>query len=70
MFRYNDELSEQAVYDRLLQAIRLSPNVPEKIKADKKSITQNKFYQDRKKQYNERKKETYKKMKNRRDNHE
>lgn len=70
VFRYNDDLSEQAVYDRLLQAIRLSPNIPENIKTNKKSITQNKFYQDRKKQYNERKKETYKKMKKRRDNHE
>ena len=70
IFRYNDMLTEQAVYDRLLQAIRLSPHVPENIKTNKKSITQNKFYQDRKKQYNERKKETYKKMKKRRDNHE
>lgn len=70
VFRYNDELTEQAVYDRLLQAIRISPHVPEKAKLNKKSITQNKFYQDRKKQYNERKKETYRKMKKRRDNHE
>lgn len=70
VFRYNDELTEQAVYDRLLQVIRLSPNVPSGVKENKTSITQNKFYQDRKKQYNQRKKETYKKMKSRRKNHE
>ena len=70
VFRYNDELTEQAVYDRLLQVVRLSSNVPSKIKENKTSITQNKFYQDRKKQYNQRKKETYKKMKSRKKNHE
>lgn len=70
VFRYNDELTEQAVYDRLLQVIRLSSNVPSEVKENKTSITQNKFYQDRKKQYNQRKKETYKKMKSRRKNHE
>jgi len=70
VFRYNDELTEQAVYDRLLQVIRLSPHVPNKDKKNKSSITQNKFYQNRKKEYNKRKKEVYKKMKNRRKNHE
>lgn len=70
VFRYNDELTEQAVYDRLLQAIRSSPHVPNKDKENKSSITQNKFYQNRKKEYNKRKKEVYKKMKNRRKNHE
>lgn len=70
VFRYNDELTEQAVYDRLLQAIRSSSHVPNKDKENKSSITQNKFYQNRKKEYNKRKKEVYKKMKNRRKNHE
>ena len=70
VFRYNDELTEQAIYDRLLHVIRMSPYIPSKIKENKSSITQNKFYQDRKKQYNKRKKEAYKKMKNRRNNHE
>lgn len=70
VFRYNDELTEQAVYDRLLQAIRSSPHVSNKDKENKSSITQNKFYQNRKKEYNKRKKEVYKKMKNRRKNHE
>lgn len=70
VFRYNDELTEQAVYDRLLQAIRSSPYVSSKDKENKSSITQNKFYQNRKKEYNKRKKEVYKKMKNRRKNHE
>lgn len=49
VFRYNDELTEQAVYDRLLQAIRSSPHVSNKDKENKSSITQNKFYQNRKK---------------------
>ena len=70
VFRYNDDLTEQAVYDRLLQVIRDSPLVPETQKKNKKSITQNKLYQERKKQYNERKKDLYRKMKNRKDNHE
>ncbi len=70
VFRYNDELTEQAVYDRLLHAIRLSPYVPFKDKENKTSITQNKFYQDRKKQYNQKKKEAYKRMKSRKKNHE
>ena len=70
VFRYNDDLSEQAVYDRLLHALRSSKLVPQEEKKNKKSITHNKFYQDRKKQHNERKKEAYKKMKSRRDNHE
>lgn len=70
VFRYNDDLSEQAVYDRLLHALRSSELVPQEEKKNKKSITHNKFYQDRKKQHNERKKEAYKKMKSRRDNHE
>lgn len=70
VFRYNDELTEQAVYDRLIEAIRSSPNIPIEIKKSKKSITHNKFYQDRKKQYNERKKDAYKRMKQRKNNHE
>lgn len=70
VFRYNDELTEQAVYDRLLYALRHSELVPVNIKKNKQSITQNKFYQDRKKQHNERKKEAYRKMKKRKDNHE
>ena len=56
VFRYNDDLSEQAVYDRLLHALRSSELVPQEEKKNKKSITHNKFYQDRKKQHNERKK--------------
>lgn len=70
VFRYNDELTEQAVYDRLLYALRNSELVPTNVKKNKQSITQNKFYQERKKKHNERKKEAYRKMKNRKDNHE
>lgn len=70
VFRYNDDLSEQAVYDRLLEAIRMSPLVPREQKKNKKSITHNKIYQERKKQHNERKKDLYKKMKSRKNNHE
>jgi hypothetical protein len=70
VFRYNDLLTEQAVYDRLLDAIRSSEFIPQKDKVDKTSITQNKFYQQAKKNYNQRKKDSYKKMKQRRKNHE
>lgn len=70
VFRYNDLLTEQAVYDRLLDAIRNSESLPDKDKDNKTSITHNKFYQEAKKRHNERKKEVYKKMKQRRKNHE
>ena len=70
VFRYNDSLTEQAVYDRLLDAIRTSEAVSEKDKNNKTSITHNKYYQEAKKRHNERKKEAYKKMKQRRKNHE
>lgn len=70
VFRYNDELTEQAVYDRLLYALRNSDLVPDKVKKNKQSITQNKYYQERKKKHSERKKEAYRKMKKRKDNHE
>ncbi len=70
VFRYNDALDEQAVYDRLLEALRSSPLVPDIEKKNKTSITHNKFYQDRKKEHNDRKKVAYRKAKNKRDNHE
>lgn len=70
VFRYNDSLSEQSVYDRLLDAIRNSDFIPVEEKKNKKSITQNKFYQESKKRYNQKKKENYRKMKQRKGNHE
>lgn len=61
VFRYNDSLTEQSVYDRMLEAVRSSNLIEEKPK--KKSITSSSFYQQRKKNNSEYKKMLYKKIK-------
>lgn len=61
VFRYNDMLTEQSVYDRMLDAIRNSEFKPDK--KIKKSITKSPSYQEAKKRNSERKKEAYKKAK-------
>lgn len=66
VFRYNDMLTEQSVYDRILDAIRSSEFKPEK--KIKKSLTSSEYYQKSKKKNSERKKEAYKKMKDKRKN--
>ncbi len=68
VFRYNDLLTEEAVYDRMLQAIRSAE--PIENKTSKKSVTTNKYYQEQKKKYNKRKKDLYKKMKNKKKYHD
>ena len=68
VFRYNDLLTEEAVYDRMLQAIRSAE--PIKNKSTKKSVKNNKYYQEQKKKYNKRKKDLYRKMKNRKKYHD
>jgi len=69
VFRYNDLLTEEAVYDRIMQAIRnAKPEVGQKSK--KRSIKNNKYYQEQKKKYNKRKKEMYQKMKNKKKYHD
>ena len=69
VFRYNDSLTEQSVYDRLLDALRQNPLVPKEKKINK-SITQNQFYQASKERYNQSKKDMYKKAKRGRGTHE
>jgi very-short-patch-repair endonuclease len=66
VFRYNDMLTEQSVYDRMLDAIRNS-EFKKDIKI-KKSVTQNPLYQKAKKNNSERRKEAYRKMKEKRKN--
>ena len=61
VFRYNDSLTEDAVYSRILEAIRATGFVPEK--KYKKSITSSAAYQDAKKRNSEYKKTLYKKLK-------
>lgn len=61
VFRYNDLLNEQAVYDRMIEAIRLSkPSIETK---KKKSVTDNPVYQEAKKKNSESRKKYYRKMK-------
>jgi hypothetical protein len=66
VFRYNDMLTEQSVYDRMLDAIRNS-EFKKEVKV-KKSIKDNPSYQKAKKNNSERRKEAYKKMKEKRKN--
>jgi len=61
VFRYNDLLTEQAVYDRMLTAIRETDFVPKS--TNKKSISSNPAYQEAKKKNSEYKKKLYKKIK-------
>lgn len=62
VFRYNDLLTEEAVYDRMLQAIRSAkPDVKDKLK--KNNLKDNKYYQEQKKKHNKRKRDMYQKIK-------
>jgi hypothetical protein len=67
VFRYNDKLTEDAVYERMISAIRQSSAVPLK-KIKKPSITKSSYYQERKKRYNDTNKKRYKELKNKNDN--
>jgi len=66
VFRYNDKLTEDSVYDRIIQAIRESP-VDTTTKIKKPSISQYNYYQERKKRYNDSKKKRYKELKKKND---
>lgn len=66
VFRYNDQLTEQSVFDRLLQAIRESPYVREQ--KVKNSIRDNDFYKAVKKKKSEERKRIYREMKEKRKN--
>lgn len=63
VFRYNDLLTEQSVYDRIIDAIRSSEHIPKQNKT--RSIKENPFYIKSKKKNSEKRKEYYKKMKDR-----
>lgn len=66
VFRYNDSLNEQAVYDRMIEAIRSSrPSIEIK---KKKSIKDNALYQEAKKKNSENRKKYYHKMKEKKKN--
>lgn len=62
VFRYNDSLTEQSVYDRMLDAIRDTPIEPLS-KKKKYSVVNSDFYQDMKKKNSEYRKSMYRKMK-------
>lgn len=62
VFRYNDSLTEQSVYDRILESIRSSEHVVSKA-TNKKSIKDNPFYQEAKKKNAQYRKELYRKIK-------
>jgi len=62
VFRYNDSLTEQIVYDRMLDAIRDTPIEP-LAKKKKYSVVNSDFYQDMKKKNSEYRKSIYRKMK-------
>jgi very-short-patch-repair endonuclease len=66
VFRYNDLLTEDAVYQRMLQAIRDSGCVPKV--STKKSIASSDYYLQAKKRNSDYKKQLYKKMKDSKNN--
>lgn len=61
IFRYNDSLTEDSVYSRILDAIRGSSFVPDK--KNKKSIKDSQAYQEAKKRNSEYRKKLYKRIK-------
>jgi hypothetical protein len=62
VFRYNDLLTEESVYVRMLEAIRSNPWKKEE-DTKKKSIKDNPYYQLQKKKHSERQKELYRSAK-------
>lgn len=66
VFRYNDLLTEDSVYDRMLDAIRTSEYKPDK--KPKKSVKESDFYKEAKKKNSDRRKEAYRRMKDKKKN--
>jgi hypothetical protein len=64
--RYNDELTEESVYDRMLAAIRESPYVKEE--KTKNSMYTTDYYKESKKRLSEQRKKAYRLMKENRKN--
>lgn len=68
IFRYNDKLTEEAVYERILEAIKLSTvSNEEKTPEAKKSLKDNEYYLQSKKRYNELRRSRYKELKKKND---
>ena len=63
VFRYNDSLTENSVYDRMLDAIRNTPIVKS---SQKQSITSSEYYKTAKRKNSEYRKKIYKEMKEKR----
>jgi hypothetical protein len=66
VFRYNDSLTEQSVFDRMLDAIRSNPMVDKPKK--KRSLTDNEAYKINKKIQSEKRKQAYKAYKEKKKN--
>jgi hypothetical protein len=68
IFRYNDKLTEEAVYERMLDAIKNSSDLVDKEeKNNKKSLKENEYYLESKKRYNELRRTRYKELKKKND---
>jgi very-short-patch-repair endonuclease len=68
VFRYNDLLTEESVYSRMIEAIRSSEWKNAEPNILKKPLSQNAFYQQQKKKNSEHKKQVYRAIKQRKKN--
>ena len=68
VFRYNDLLTEESVYSRMIEAIRSSEWKSTEPNSLKKPLSQNLFYQQQKKRNSEHKKQVYRAIKQRKKN--
>lgn len=68
VFRYNDLLTEESVYSRMIEAIRSSEWKNAEPNSVKKPLSQNLFYQQQKKKNSEHKKQVYRAIKQRKKN--
>ena len=66
VFRYNDQLTEESVFDRMLTAIRESPFLKEE--KPKSNLYSSDYYKESKKRLSEQRKKSYRLMKERRKN--
>jgi len=68
VFRYNDLLTEESVYSRMIEAIRSSEWKNAEPNIAKKPLSENAFYQQQKKKNSEHKKQVYRAIKQRKKN--
>jgi hypothetical protein len=68
VFRYNDLLTEESVYSRILTAIRDSQWKEKEPNPLKKKVTDSEFYQEQKRKKSEQNKKLYREMKQRKKN--